>query len=104
MLSVPLVLEYESVLLRRQRDLGLTGPEVAAVLDYLCSVGRAQDIFYLWRPYLRDPKDDMVLEVAVAAACRHVVTFNRRDFAGAERFGIEVLDPKSFLDKIGEHR
>ena len=59
------------------------------------------NVFYLWRPVLKDPKDDMVLEVAVAAGCSHIVTFNTRDFAGADRFGIKIVTPQTFLAKIG---
>jgi len=59
-------------------------------------------VFYLWRPTLRDPKDDLVLEVAVAAGCEGIVTFNERDFAGAERFGLRVMPPGELLVEIGE--
>jgi predicted nucleic acid-binding protein len=58
----------------------------------------------LWRPFSRDPKDDMVLELAVAARCEVIITFNKRDFHGAESFGIGVLTPGEFLRKIGELR
>ena len=44
----------------------------------------------------------MVLEVATAANCRYLVTFNVRDFVGADRFGIEVLTPAKFLAVLGE--
>ncbi len=98
--SVPLVLEYEEVLLG-ERPLGLAAEDVQVVLDYLCSVARHQEIFYLWRPILPDPQDDLVLEVAVAAACSVIITHNRRDFAGADRFGIRVLTPAAFLRQIG---
>jgi predicted nucleic acid-binding protein len=54
------------------------------------------------RPSLPDPKDDMVLELAVASRAGHVVTFNGKDFAAAERFGIQVITPKAFLDIIGD--
>jgi predicted nucleic acid-binding protein len=64
-------------------------------------VARRQAIFYLWRPYLRDPKDDLVLEAAVAGECAGIVTFNQRDFAGAERFGLWIESPRSFLARIG---
>lgn len=56
-----------------------------------------QDIFYLWRPYLRDPDDDMVLELAVAARCSHIVTHNLRDFRDLESFGILAITPKDFI-------
>ncbi|HEX7672190.1 MAG TPA: PIN domain-containing protein [Polyangiaceae bacterium] len=65
--SVPLVVEYESALLRH-----LSGPQteqdVTAVVDYLCLVARKQEVFFLWRPLLRDPNDDMVAELAGPAA------------------------------------
>ena len=100
--SVPLVLEYEDALLRQLAETSLSKADIHAVLDYLCSVGKHQDIFFLWRPMLRDPKDDMVAEVAVAAGCDSIVTYNRRDFVGVEKFGMRVLTPAEFLREIGE--
>jgi len=96
--SVPLVLEYEDVLLRAT---SLDREDILAVLRFLCSVAHQQKIFYLWRPFLPDPKDDMVLELAVASQARYVVTYNGKDFAAAERFGIQAVTPKAFLDVIG---
>ena len=101
-LSVPLVLEYEDALRRHAGDTGLTARDIAALLDYLCRVGLRQEVFFLWRPLLRDPKDDMVLELAVAAQADAVVTFNLRDFEHAALFGIPALRPRSFLEFIGE--
>lgn len=102
-LSVPLVLEYEDAVKRQSRALGLSHAEIDAVLDYLCAVARHRDVFFLWRPYLRDPKDDMVLELAVEAQCRNIITFNQRDFAGSLDFGIEAITPKQFLREIGDN-
>ncbi len=96
--SVPLVLEYEDVLLRAT---ALSEESVLAVVRYLSSVAHRQMIFFLWRPSLPDPKDDMVLELAVASRARYIVTYNGKDFAAAERFGIQVVTPKAFLDVIG---
>ncbi len=101
-LSVPLVLEYEDVCKRDGLVNGLSHQDIDDVLDYLCSVGRRRRIFYLWRPFLKDPKDDMVLELAVEAECEGIVSFNRRDFAGLEQFGLEVWTPREFLTHIGE--
>ncbi len=99
-LSVPLVLEYEDVL---GRDGMIPGAgDVEDIIDYLCSVASPHGVFFLWRPALRDPKDEMVLELAVAGGCDAIVTFNRRDFAGAERFGIQIVSPSEFLHQIGE--
>lgn len=100
-LSVPLVLEYEDALLRHLTVTGLSQADVDAVLDYFCRVAHQQEIFFLWRPYLPDPKDDMLLELAVAAGCQIIVTHNLRDFAGVRRFGIEALPPAAFLTRIG---
>jgi len=100
--SVPLVLEYEEVLLRYQSELGLTQEDVADVVDALCALSKHHKIYFLWRPYLRDRKDELVLELAVAARCNYIVTYNQRDFSGAETFGIRVMDPRTFLQAIGE--
>lgn len=101
-LSVPLVLEYESALKRPGAVPILTGEDIDAVLDYLCSVGHHREIYFLWRPVLRDPKDDMVLEVAVESGCDFIVTHNLRDFRGIEGFGIQAVTPSEFLREIGE--
>jgi predicted nucleic acid-binding protein len=100
-LSVPLVLEYEDALLRHSGVTRLNQGDVDALLDYFCSVAHLQQIFYLWRPFLRDPKDDLLLELAVAARCHSIVTFNRRDFAGVEKFGASVVEPGPFLSGLG---
>lgn len=101
-LSVPLVLEYEDVANRQAHVTGLSSQDVSDIIDYLCSVGNRRQIFFLWRPFLKDPKDDMVLELAVEAQCQFIISFNRRDFAGVEQFGLQVLTPQQFLKKIGE--
>ena len=99
-LSVPLVLEYEMVLLRRAPELDLAPRDVGAVLDWLCAVGHHQAIHFLWRPVLRDPRDELVLELAVAAGCREIVTFNTRDFAGVERLGVVAITPRAALRRF----
>ena len=100
-LSVPLVLEYEDVAKRQARSLSLTYEDIDDVLDYLCAVANRREIFFLWRPFLRDPADDMVLELAVEAECEAILTYNQRDFTGVEQFGVRVLTPKAFLQEIG---
>lgn len=103
-LSVPLVLEYEMVLKRRAGELGLVPPDIDAILDWVCTIGHHQRIHFLWRPTLRDPRDELVLELAVAAGCRPIVTFNARDFVGAERLGVEIITPAEALRQMGEFR
>jgi predicted nucleic acid-binding protein len=100
--SVPVVLEYEDVCKRHISATGLAIGDIESIVDYMCATARQREIFYLWRPLLKDPKDDMVLELAVEAGCDVIVTFNVRDFAGAERFGIRVMTPRAFLLEIGE--
>jgi putative PIN family toxin of toxin-antitoxin system len=101
-ISVPLVLEYEDAAKRFIQNIPLTKQDIDNILDYLCTVANRKKIYYLWRPFLKDPKDDMVLELAVAASCDFIVTYNKRDFQGVERFGIKVVTPGEFLEKIGE--
>jgi putative PIN family toxin of toxin-antitoxin system len=101
-ISVPLMLEYEDVAKRLIGEIALTEAEIEDILDYVCSASHRQKIFYLWRPYLKDPKDDMVLELAVAANCEFIVTYNIKDFQGAEHFGVTAVTPKKFLEIIGE--
>ncbi len=99
--SVPLVLEYESVVLREVEPNSTEWRVRTDILDYLCTVATQQEIYFLWRPHLRDPKDEMVLEVAVAGECTAIVTYNKRDFAGAERFHLVIRGPKEFLADLG---
>ena len=100
-LSVPLLFQYEEVLRRQRRHLHLTQTALAGFLDYLCSVANLHEIYFLWRPYLLDPQDDMVLELAAKGGCEYIVTYNKRDFHGVEAFGIEVATAKEYLEKIG---
>jgi predicted nucleic acid-binding protein len=100
-LSPPLVFEYEEITKRDSRVLGLSHAEIGDVLDYLCSVAGLNSVFYLWRPCLPDPDDDMLLELAVAAECQRIVTFNLRDFHGIDQFGIKAVTPQTFLREIG---
>ena len=98
-LSVPLFVEYEDALTRaRPPELSLA--DVSVFLDYLCSEAHLQEIFYLWRPHLPDPKDDMVLEAAVAGHCAAIVTHNGRHFEPAATFGIRILTPFEFLRRL----
>ena len=101
-LSVPLVLEYEDVAFRQADEVRISVKAITAIIDRLCFYAELREIFFLWRPYLPDPKDDMLLEIAVAAQCNFIVSYNKRDFAGIERFGLRVLTSKEFLAHIGE--
>ncbi len=101
-LSAPLILEYEGVAHRMLADLGLSGDDLSDILDYQCSVALHRSIFSLWRPTLVDPRDDMVLELAVDAGAPVIVTFSVRDFTGADRFGVRAINPGEYLQEIGD--
>ncbi|MDY6935082.1 MAG: putative toxin-antitoxin system toxin component, PIN family [Spirochaetota bacterium] len=100
--SVPLVIEYEKVAFEQQDSIHFSIEEIQEYIDYICSIAIHQKIHFLWRPYLRDTKDDMVIELAVAANCRYIVTFNKKDFSGIDKFGIFAVTPKEFLHIFGE--
>lgn len=98
--SVPVFVEYRAVLLRPENLLERPPAQAEGFLDYLLSASHLQEIFFLWRPGLSDPDDDLILELAVAASCRYVVTHNLRDFRGTEKWGIAAVTPSEFLKLI----
>ena len=102
-LSVPVYTEWQSVLSRPEHL--PPGTDADAALDfirYLVSLAHLQDIHFLWRPFLRDPDDDMVLECAVAAGCTYIVTHNIKDFRGTEQLGVKAVTPAQFLQILKE--
>jgi len=101
-LSVPLVIEYEDVLLRKINTLNFSEPQIGQFLDYLCLVGNWHEVYFLWRPILKDPEDDMILELAVRANYKYIVTYNKADFQGVEKFDIKLVTAKEFLQFIKE--
>lgn len=101
-LSTALLLEYEAVARRAAEDLWLRPNLIEAVLDYLCANAQEHRISFRWRPFLSDPADDFILELAVAAKAQYIVTHNLRDFAGVEAFGLEAITPAQMLAKLRE--
>ena len=69
-------------------------------LDYICTIGNKCQIYYLWRPYLKDIKDDFVLELAFNSESDFIITYNKKDFKKIEKFGINVFNPKEFSEII----
>jgi len=100
-ISVPLIMEYESVAHRFLEQTNLTVSDLNDVLDYVCSSSNRHKINYLWRPFLKDPKDDLVLELAVKARSSHIITFNKKDFENISNFGITSQTPWEFLQERG---
>ncbi|MEP7349849.1 MAG: putative toxin-antitoxin system toxin component, PIN family [Sphingorhabdus sp.] len=100
-LSVAMVLEYEAVATRAEQlaASGLTGDEALVVIDALASVAQQVENHFRWRPQLRDAGDEIILESAVNAGADAIVTFNKRDFAGAVKsFGLELYAPREILE------
>jgi len=103
--SNTLVTEFEDVL-TREKNLkqfnNLEKEDVLAFIDDICLISYHQSIHFLWRPFLTDANDDMVLEVAVNANVGAIITFNPKDFKGVKKsFGIDIFTPKEYLIKIG---
>ena len=98
--NVALMLEYEAVCSRaaHRAAAGLTQKEVGIFLDAIAGLVEPVETHYLWRPQLRDPGDEMVLEAAVNGRARAIVTFNVRDYGiTAARFGVDLLLPREAL-------
>jgi len=100
--SVALVLEYEEILKRESVALKLSFTEIEEIVDALCSIANCRAIPYQWRPLARDPDDDHIAELALNINADFVVTFNQKDLAPLQSFGISVLPPKQFLIQVGE--
>jgi putative PIN family toxin of toxin-antitoxin system len=101
--SVALVLEYEAVVTRAEHleAGGLTAVEALVVIDALAAAARPVEIHFRWRPQLRDVDDEMVLETAINAQDRTIVTFNKRDFAHvADRFDVALFTPAEYLRSL----
>jgi putative PIN family toxin of toxin-antitoxin system len=103
LLSVPLAIEYEAVCRRSEHreEAGLSGRQVEIFLDAIIAMGEPVPTHFLWRPQLRDPNDEMVLEAAVNGRADALVTFNVRDYGtAAAQFGVEVLLPRVAIARI----
>jgi putative PIN family toxin of toxin-antitoxin system len=101
--SVPLAIEYEAVCFRpeHRRDAGLTINQIDAFLHALLALTEPVRAHFLWRPQLRDPDDEMVLETAINGRADAVVTFNVRDYGIApSQFGVEVLLPREAISRV----
>ena len=100
-ISVPLLLEYEDVLSREY--VPVSQEAINDILDYLCWISKRRRVHYLWRPMLRDPKDDHILELAVESQCTSIITHNLRDFEGAKQFGLKVETPGEYIERTRCH-
>jgi putative PIN family toxin of toxin-antitoxin system len=100
LVSTPMLIEYEAVMSRTEHlsASGLSAEDVGAILDAVAAVAEPIRLAFLWRPALRDPDDDMVLETAANGRADAIVTFNAGDFVvSSDRFGVRVLSPGAAL-------
>lgn len=101
-ISTTLVFEYEEILKRNQMQLGISLEDIDSVIDALCAIANKCNIFYLWRPFLNDPDDDFLVDLAVEAQADYIITYNQKDLQPALIFGIKIVTPKQFLQAMGE--
>ena len=97
--SAPLIAEYEDVL--KRGSLALSEQQIDDVIDFICFKATHHKIFFLWRPVLKDPDDDFILELAVKAQAM-IITWNIKDFSRAAQFGIPVKTPRELLNLLEE--
>ena len=101
--NVALALEYEAICRRAEHILasGLTPGEVEIFVTAVVAMAEPVESHFMWRPQLRDPADEIVLEAAANGQAAAIVTFNLRDFGLVPRqFGIEVLTPVEVVRRI----
>ncbi|HIP59570.1 MAG TPA: putative toxin-antitoxin system toxin component, PIN family [Campylobacterales bacterium] len=105
-ISNTLVTEFEDILTRdknMKKFANLSREDIESFIDDICLISFYQKINFLWRPFLKDQKDDMVLEVAFNAGADVIVTGNIKDFKNVTKhFGIKILTPQEFLKQLGE--
>lgn len=99
--SLPLYLEYLDVLTRTEiKPAGISDADISNFVGEITRHAQTQNIYFLWRPWLRDEKDDMILELAIASQADYIVTFNLKDFQNIEIFGVEAISPADFLTLV----
>ncbi len=99
--SIPLYLEYLDVLLRPEvKPDSISNADVLSFVRKILDYSHKQSIYFRWRPWLKDPNDDMILELAIASQSSYIVTFNPKDFQNIELFGIEAISPSDLLEIV----
>jgi predicted nucleic acid-binding protein len=99
--SIPLYLEYLDVLLRPEiKPSNISNADVLSFVRKILDYSHKQSIYFHWRPWLKDPNDDMILELAIASQSSYIVTFNLKDFQNIELFGIEAIAPSDFFEIV----
>jgi putative PIN family toxin of toxin-antitoxin system len=101
--NVALMIEYEATCSREEHltAAGLSRAQLGVFIDAVAALVTPVETHFLWRPQLRDPGDEMVLEAAVNGGAQAIATFNHRDFGLAPaRFGVDIMLPRDALQKV----
>lgn len=101
-ISATLIVEYEDVLKRNSLDLGLTFETIERFIDGICFIANHHEIFFLWRPLSTDPDDDFIIDLAIKYQSDFIISYNDKHLKNIRKFGIDILNPKQFLQLIGE--
>ncbi len=102
-LTIALYTEWQAVMTRPENlPPGATAEDARAFLRYLASIAHLQEVHFLWRPFSRDPDDDMIVECAVSSGCEYIVTHNAKDFRRVEELNVQVIAPADLLNLLKE--
>ncbi len=100
-LTIAVYTEWQAVMTRPENlPPGATADDALAFLRYLASIAHLQDVYFLWRPFSRDPDDDMIVECAVASGCDYIVTHNVKDFRRVAELNVQVATPAEILNLL----
>ena len=100
-LTVAVYTEWQAVMSRPENlPPGATPDDALAFLRYLASIAHLQDVHFLWRPFSRDPDDDMIVECAVASGCEYIVTHNVKDFRRVKELKVQAITPAELLNLL----
>ena len=100
-LTIAVYTEWQAVMTRPENlPPGATADDALAFLRYLASIAHLQDVYFLWRPFSRDPDDDMIVECAVASGCDYIVTHNVKDFRRVTELNVQVATPAEILNLL----
>ena len=96
-LSNTVLTEYEEILNREARTLGLASERINNLLDALCVLAEPRYLSGVWHPVLTDPDDEMLVHLAVESGADYLISHNVRHLEPARRLGVNLLEPREFL-------
>jgi putative PIN family toxin of toxin-antitoxin system len=86
LMGLNLFCEYESVIFRESvlTQCPLSSDEISKLFQAFLSVCEWVNVYYLWRPNLRDEADNHLIELSIAGNARFLVTNNLKDFRNTQ--------------------